>query len=65
VSTNFEVNNEQNHGLAALALCAKLGWTGKMKAGGFKDDMYWVFEDSDWQIITAHNVSPVAVKGGK
>lgn len=38
---------EQNHAVAAKALCDKMGWSGKYVAGGLADDsgMAWVCVD--------------------
>lgn len=35
--------HDEAHGDAALALCAKMGWTGKLVGGGIKGGMVWVF----------------------
>jgi len=38
-----ELNSEDGHHKAALALCAKLGWTGNLYCGGMKDGNVYVF----------------------
>jgi len=52
VSCDYSLNDENNHKIAAMALCAKLGRVvphyGRMVGGTLSDrgwDMVWVFDD--------------------
>lgn len=48
VNANYDLNNEENHRAAALALCAKFGWnkTEELFGGVLKDGTYvFVFAD--------------------
>jgi hypothetical protein len=41
--TDYLALNEDPHRKAAKALCAKMGWTGRLVAGGVKDGYVFVF----------------------
>jgi hypothetical protein len=43
VSYDHEGTQEQAHAQAALALCAKMGWTGALVAGGLEDCYVFCF----------------------
>ena len=43
VPDNMHSGSEDTHGLAAVALCKKLGWTGRMVAGATRDGYAFVF----------------------
>lgn len=45
----YELDHEQRHEQAALALCHKMGWPGKLVGGGLPDGrgMAWVFLPSE------------------
>jgi hypothetical protein len=48
-----ELNSDQNHEAAALALCKKMGWEGRLVGGWTKAGMTYVFVDTPSEIITA------------
>ncbi len=43
ISFPYELSGEAVHRKAAEALCAKLGWTGRMVGGGIKGGYVFVF----------------------
>lgn len=51
VAHNSALNSEPNHAAAAVELCKKLGWFGRLQGGHTKAGMVWVFIDSANQII--------------
>ena len=40
-----ELDSDQNHKAAAVALCDKMGWKGDLAGGWVKRGMVWVFLD--------------------
>lgn len=43
VSYDAALSSEQNHRMAAITLHAKMGWTGQVVGGQYKDGYHWVF----------------------
>ena len=43
-------NSDQNHAAAALKLCEKMKWTGRLQGGSTKDGMVFCWLDSGSQI---------------
>ena len=41
--TEYENEIEDDHKLAALSLCAEMGWPLEIKGGSYKGDYYWIF----------------------
>ena len=48
ISYPYELSGEAVYRKAADALCAKMGWTGKMVAGGTPTGYVFSFTGSDW-----------------
>lgn len=48
-----------SHARAALALCKKMNWTGRLIHGGFKDVEYFVFDQGDNAVETPGESAPV------
>jgi hypothetical protein len=47
IAWDDSANSEDNHKAAALALCVKFDWAGKLYGGGLADgSMVWAFENS-------------------
>lgn len=47
VPYDHELNGQDNHGAAAVALCRKYGWAGELVSGGLESgDMCFTFTDS-------------------
>lgn len=53
VPTDFSLGSAENHDAAAIALCAKMGWTGKLHRGGTKGGYVYVWENDaeGWLIV--------------
>ena len=47
VSYDSRWDSYRNHELAALDLCIKMKWSGRLIGGEFKNDMYWVFVEGN------------------
>ena len=45
LDANHALSSEENHASAAHALCAKMGWKGKLAAGATKEGYAFVFVD--------------------
>lgn len=46
-----ELRHDDAYAAAAIALCKKMGWKGKLIGGGTKTGMVFVFANSDaWEI---------------
>jgi hypothetical protein len=45
ISYPYELSGEAVHRAAADALCAKMGWTGKLAGGSLKNGYVFVFVD--------------------
>lgn len=43
---------DDNHARAVRALCAKMGWSGKLIPGGLGKEIAWVFLPTDLEIAT-------------
>ena len=43
IHKKYELDEDDNHELAARALMKKLGWAGKIAGGSLKDAHVWVF----------------------
>ena len=43
MSRDYENEIEDDHKLAALSLCAEMGWPLEIKGGSYKGDYYWIF----------------------
>lgn len=52
VSYDYGLSRDERHDSAALALCEKMGWTGKLSRGWLKSEAVYVFI-SDQDTITA------------
>ncbi len=51
ISTDYALSSEGNHDAAAIALCAKMGWTGHdLVRGGTKGGNVYVF-DSQYERV--------------
>jgi hypothetical protein len=66
ISYDSEGTQEEAHAKAAIALCAKLGWTGKLVAGGLDDCYVFCFAKANhYQIDSLQSdagFTPTAVK---
>ena len=49
LSWDSDLGSLEMHHKAALALCAKLGWKGKLVAGGTKRGYVFVFSERDFK----------------
>ncbi len=45
ISAMDNLGSEENHEAAAIALCKKMGWTGKLASGGTEQGYVFVFID--------------------
>jgi len=46
VSVSFDHSSRDPHDLAVIALCKKMGWTGKLVAGGWKHGHVYVWTET-------------------
>lgn len=49
-SADDRLNSDDNHKAAAVALCRKMKWSGKLQGGFLKGCMVWTFEDDRYQV---------------
>lgn len=50
VSTDFALSPEGNHDRAALALCAKMGWTNRLVRGSLGKGNVYVFDEPNERV---------------
>ena len=43
LSYDHSLDTAENHEKTAHTLCSKMDWTGELKGGWFRSEMYWVF----------------------
>ena len=53
--SSYEFSYDEAHKAAALSLCAKMGWSGKLQGGNLlkskrSSGMVWTWLDEDWLI---------------
>lgn len=53
---DHSINGEKNHARAAIALCAKMQWSGKLAEGSLRDGHVFVFIDADSTYIVSAEV---------
>jgi len=51
LSTDHSLDSDGNHEAAAQALCAKMGWHGRLIHGGTKEAEIFVFDDGEATIV--------------
>jgi hypothetical protein len=51
VGYRSELNVDENHQAAAVALCEKLGWGGLMQGGSTRSGYVFVFSDCDAYVV--------------
>ena len=44
ISYPCELNIDAAHQKAASELCSKIGWSGELTPGWYRDECFWVFE---------------------
>lgn len=65
VSYDHALNSDQNHEAAAIALCAKFGWAGRIYGGGKADGKgnVFVFDGGDSIVVNVQGPALLVRKG--
>ena len=65
ISVDHSLGIDERHDAAAVALCRKMGWTGKLIRGGLKNGNAYVFEESSAPIPILYSPEEWAALGAK